>query len=163
MTQEEAYIEGFCKTAEAYAVDPDELVKFAQASRIFSGIGGKLKGVLNNKGLKGITENLLNKAKGVTAGGIGSKLKDLGSRYLELMSGGNADKVAKGLGSLRNFKGPLRNQMLLRAIKNNPELMKVWGARVGTLGGLGLVGTIAGENKAYNRGREGKEMNWWNY
>ena len=52
----EAYIMGFCKTAEACGVDPDQLVKAAQAAaflRSLKGLGSAAKGFGNALGATG--------------------------------------------------------------------------------------------------------------
>lgn len=81
MTAQEAYVAGFCKTAEAAGVDPEQLVKIAGAAGLLSGISksplwGGLKALYNLKagpaalGLAGIyggttfLKDLYNKAMG---------------------------------------------------------------------------------------------------
>lgn len=48
MTQKEAYIEGFCKAAEAYGVDPQELMKVAMKVKLTRGQEKAIDYVLNN-------------------------------------------------------------------------------------------------------------------
>lgn len=81
MTYQDAYTEGFCKTAEAYGVDPRELVKVAGAAGLLgklskSPLWGGVKALYNLKagpaalGLAGIyggttfLKDLYNKAMG---------------------------------------------------------------------------------------------------
>lgn len=155
MIRQKAYIQGFCKTAEAYGVDPQKLLKAGS----FIAAPGRAIGRFLTAG----------------QGGIG--------RYMELLTGGNrrlladynrlqkwlslSGKEATGMlggdpAYYRNMKNTIRDAFLkgngqsveiplkirggtarrITATKDiADELGKVWSVRAGTaLGGLGLAG-----------------------
>jgi hypothetical protein len=148
---QKAYLRGFCKVANAYGVDPEALLKYAQAP-ILPAAGTALRSLL---------------------GRIAAK----GNRFLELLKGGNKDLqafkgnwaakrealnkqyegfAAKGESGIKDWltkKDLLKQEMLG---KYTPELqneaLKVLGARAGA-GAAGLVGASAllsgGNNNRY--------------
>lgn len=86
MTNEQAYVEGFCKAAEVMGVDPTALVKRAQAVKAYSKLGA-----------------LLSKAR------VGAK--NGGKRYLELLGGGRPrfiEQMRQGLG-IEHLGGPVES------------------------------------------------------
>lgn len=91
MTHEEAYIQGFCKAAEAVGVDPIQLYKIAGIKDRIAGLGGQALGGLLRAGnaVSGAA-----KATGTAASGVGR-------RYLELLRGGRPrfiETMRQGLG-----------------------------------------------------------------
>lgn len=91
MTHEEAYIQGFCKAAEAVGVDPIQLYKIAGIKDRVAGLGGQALGGLLRAGnaVSGAA-----KATGTAASGVGR-------RYLELLRGGRPrfiETMRQGLG-----------------------------------------------------------------
>jgi len=91
MTHEEAYIQGFCKAAEAVGVDPIQLYKIAGIKDRVAGLGGQALGGLLRAGnaVSGAA-----KATGAAASGAGR-------RYLELLRGGRPrfiETMRQGLG-----------------------------------------------------------------
>lgn len=149
MTAQKAYVKGFCKVAEARGVNPEELYKYAQANAL---VPWAIRGASGASRMGGRLSSLL------------GKVKKPFQRYMELLGGGNANNVVQGMEDVAARGGFKRTpESFLNMLKNNPELQKVTAARIATLGGLAGVGTVIGEHKAYNRGREGKKMNWWNY
>lgn len=148
---QKAYLRGFCKVANAYGVDPEKLLKYAQAP-ILPAAGTALKGLW---------------------GRIAAK----GNRFLELLKGGKKDlKAFKGNWAARQdalnkqyeafaAKGEsgikdwlTKNDLLKKEMleKYTPELqneaLKVFGARAG-VGAAGLAGAGAllsgGNNNRY--------------
>ena len=123
MTNEQAYVEGFCKAAEVLGVDPAALVKRAQAVKVYSKLGA-----------------LLSKAR------VGAK--NGGKRYLELLRGGNPETLDTGRQLLN---GTLLNRLRMRlgrtlGIRTAPEiskeLRKSLATQLGT--GAGVAGAGAG-------------------
>ena len=135
-----AYMRGFCKVAEANGVDPQKLYKYAQA---MMGRGAKQ---------------------------LGGLVADKARRFWELLKGGNKDikdtylNAEKRLHHLhekrmmlpdvfknnKNFQTSYKNtRTALRAAYDNlnNEALKVFAARAGAAGGLGLGAYALSGNK----------------
>ena len=148
MTHEEAYIEGFCKAAEAAGVDPVALYKQAQLKTQLLGMLGRAGGRLLGAGRA---------AAGAASAG--------GKRYLELLRGGRPtflDQMRKGIG-VEHLNSPierLRTAMKGRAgrlmggagqnAEDVLEARKALAAQLGTAGagGAGIYGLMRGRQAA---------------
>lgn len=137
MTQDEAYIAGFCKAAEAAGVDPEVLYKRAQLKARIGALLGRGLTAIRGAG----TAAAASRAGQAAVGGA--------KRYADLLRGGNtttrgAFRLGRGdLSSMGNFKGWL--QTYAAGLKGNlstdaaSELRKALAARAGTA----VAGTAA--------------------
>lgn len=129
---QEAYAKGFCKVAEAYGVNPEQLYKYAKKKeesnkgKIIGGVGGGLAGLafgdLTNMGFKG-TEIMSRKGNPYN-----TITYRLGSKIRKALAGDSSRRLLK---LLRSGKGKAISTAILAA----PTL-------AGIAGGTGLGGAV---------------------
>jgi len=153
MTQQEAYVQGFRKVAEAYGVFPQKLDKSASMLSFPGRLVGRLL-LSGSRSAKRLLELLLGGNKHLLADyNHLQKWLDLSAKEAKKVTGGDPEhyKRLKDVVRTSFLKGngqaveiPLKNggRRRITATKDvADELGKVWGARAGTaLAGLGLAG-----------------------
>ncbi len=178
MTYEEAYLDGFCKAAEAVGANPVQLYKQAGLPGLatVSSLGGKAL-----RGLKGGGATAWNAVRHpVTTGKAGLKAmqsgyesaKRGGGRLWELLKGGNKDVVGGYRMRTRDVLSPkaarkiLRDEMHLRhelaaagSVADREAARSLTNEQLGALGelrkvlaarlGVGLAGTAAAGGAGY--------------
>lgn len=124
MTHEEAYIQGFCKAAEAVGVDPIQLYKIAGIKDRIAGLGGQALGGLLRAGnaVSGAA-----KATGTAASGAGRRYLELlrggRPRFIETMRQGLGLEKLPGLPEVTNPTQRIKNR-IIAAIKDRASRIK---------------------------------------